>query len=630
MKLLYLLILRIFNGRECIFVSNDKEQNNEEIFEDNHIGEGIKEKSNDEHPIEKETHKKITCSNCGTENPKSNLFCKNCGSPFVQKVFCQSCNSEMPVYNSFCSKCGGILKQNIPRIQQTPGTMHITPHPSQQQIVDSQRYYVAPPPQDQIKTIEQIRLAKNQTYNMIATVVGFLMIFAGIVGLIFFIIMMAVAPSVIDEIVPIDQRGYYYGTLAAMFIPTITALVIAGISLVTYRPEGNAWKGFYYTLRYLFVGFSSILAIFIVLSIGSWIFYNPSTPLSGSPPFWLFTMIEIPIVNFPLVALVVIVLMVFFLGIVSMEIPILIRIIKKHRKNKKTSEEISLDDSSSKESIHLEFDTERKIFEESGVKLSVLDKRKGILPSIFYLFKNNPLVGSIELLGASYVTSIIIILILTPFIREDTELEPIEEQNPFTTILSLAWAGVFEEISFRLLIIGIPMIFVVLVRYLMQQKNDSETNKLIPADRVKVLDDAEKIRRWDIPLAIRGKYKKISYPEWTLIIISSTLFGFAHWEKWTGSWGAWKIVQAGVAGIFLSYAFVKYGIESAIFIHVSNNVLIGLAVFSGTVGANWIAGISGFVISCLWAVGVLKFFSLVIGFALTLYYRKDDKKSLNY
>ncbi len=614
-------------------MSNEKEQNNEEIFEDNHLGEDTKEQSQDEHPNENETKNEISCSNCGTLNPKSNLFCKNCGSPFVQKVICQQCSSEMPVYNSFCSKCGGILKQNIPQIQQTPGTTHIPPHPSQQQIFDPQRYYVSPPSPGEMNAQEQIRLARYQTFNIVGSVAGFLMIFAGIVGLIVFIIVMAFSPSVINEILLPEDRAYYYGSLVAMFIPLIIGVTIAGISLIIYRPEGNAWKGFYYTLRYLFVGFSAVLAILIVLSIGSWIFYNPSTPISGSIPFWLFVMIEIPIVNFPLVALVVIIIMVFLLGVVSMVIPTLIRIIKKYQKNNQISEEISFDDNSGIEPIVLELDKEKKITEESDVKLSLLETRKGVLPSIFYLLKNNPIIGSIELLGASYLVSIILILIMTPFINQNTSggSTPVEAPDPFITLFSLAWAGVFEEISFRLLIIGIPMIFVMLTRYLMQQQKSSiETMERIPADRMKVLDDTEKIKDWQILFAIRGKYKKISYPEWTLIIISSTLFGFAHWEKWTGSWGAWKIVQAGVAGLFLSYAFVKYGIESAIFIHVSNNVLIGLAVFSGTVGANWIAGISSFLVSCLFAVGIFKIISFVINFALTLYFRKGDKKSLSY
>jgi len=614
-------------------VSNEKEQNNEEISIDNHLDEEIKEQSQDELSSEKEKQNGVPCSNCGTENPKSNLFCKNCGHPFVQKVACQNCGSEMPVYNSFCSKCGGILKQTIPHLRQTPGNEHLPPHPSQHQIVDPQKYYVAPPPPGQINTLEQMRLARYHTYNLMGTIAGYLMIFGGIIGFIIFIIMMAYAPSVIADIVPENQIATYYATLVAMFVPGCIATIIAGLSLISYRPEGNAWKGLYYTLRYLFVGFSSIMAFLIILSIGSWMFYNPSTPVNGSTVFWLFTMIEIQIVNFPLAALVAILISIFLLCVVSMEIPTIVKLVKRYRKKskiKEVSEEITLDDSSDKESVVLELDKGRKISEEFGIKLSLLETRKGILSSVFYLFKNNPLVGSIELLGASFVISFIIVLLSTPFIGGDSEPITGEEPNPYTTIFSLAWAGVFEEISFRLLIIGIPMIVVIFIRYLMQQRNGNETKELIPADRVKVITDTEKIKIWDIPLAIRGKYKKISYPEWTLIVISSALFGFAHWEKWTGSWGAWKIVQAGVAGLFLSYAFVKYGIEAAIFIHVSNNVIIGLTVFSEMVGIRWIAGTAGFIMFSLWGIGILKISSSVINFALTMYYKKDDKKSINH
>ncbi len=616
---------------ECTFVSNDKEQNNEGILGDENTEEEVQEKSQDEIQTENDKPPKITCSSCGEENPKSNLFCKSCGAPFVQKVFCQQCNAEMPVYNSFCSKCGGVLKQNIPRIQQTSGNTSISLPASGHPIVDSQRYYVAPPPVNFQKLQEQKRLSKYQTYNTIGTVIGALLIFSGFISLILFMIVASV-----DDVVPSESKASYYGFLIAIFIPSIIGTFIIGISLIKYRPEGNAWKGFYYTLRYLFVGFSSILAVLIVLSIGSWIFYNPSTRINGSIPFWLFVMIKIPIVDFKIVALMSIITTVFLLCVVSMVLPTSIRLYKKFQKKRKISDEVTPDVHSSEKSIDIELEQEKNFPEESGVKLSVFEKRKGQLNSLFYILKNNPVVGSVELLGLSFVLSVIIIFILSPFIGGDNGTpasgEPI---NPFISVLLLAWAGISEEISFRIFIIGIPMIFIMLIRYLMQQNKNLEPKSRIADDRMEVLTKTEKsfpakIKIWDIPLAIRGKYKKISYPEWTLIIISSTLFGFAHWEKWTGSWGAWKIFQAGVAGLILSYAFVKYGIESAIFIHVSNNVCIGLLALSQEAGASWIAGITAFIIACFWGIGIIKIISVIINFSLKMYYYKEDSKNLKY
>ena len=610
-------------------MSNDREHNEEDIIEEEEmkLDTTISNK-------EVEKAKEITCSSCGTINPKSNLFCKNCGTPFVQKVHCSKCGSEMPVYNSFCSKCGGILKQTIPRIEKLPQQSEITPHPSQQQPIETQKYYVAPPPVNQTQVLEQMKLQRNQTFNLIGTIVGFLAIFSGIIGFIFFFIVISVSRSLIIEMYGTDQIAYYYGSLIAMFVPGCIALIIAGASLITYRPDGNAWKGFYHTLRFMFVGFSAILALFTVISIGSWMFYNPTTPVSGSTPFWLFTMIEIPINNFPLGALTAILISIFLVGVILMEIPTIIKLVKNYKKKKAEENTSQENEEYVTEKVKLELEKEKKIYQETGVKISILERRKGLLPSLFYFAKSNPLIGSIELLGASYVSSIILILILTPFMEEGTGGgEPGEAPDPFITILSLAWAGVFEELSFRLILIGLPMIFVMLFRYLRQSKSTNITKYTVPEDRLDVIEKVEKsgtekVLLRDVFLAFRGKYKKIGIPEWILIGISSLLFGFAHWEGWTGSWGAWKIVQATVAGFFLSYAFAKYGLESSIFIHVTNNVLIGLAVYSGTAGANWISGISGFVVSCLWAIGILKFISVVIGFALHLYYRRDDKYNL--
>jgi len=243
------------------------------------------------------------------------------------------------------------------------------------------------------------------------------------------------------------------------------------------------------------------------------------------------------------------------------------------------------------------------------LKLSPLEERKGILPTAFYQVKNMPFTKSIELLGASMITSIVIILLLTPFITEG-DTGPIAE-DPFVSIIAVAWAGVLEELSFRLILIGVPMVFVVLIRFIIQEnaKTDSiSIEKNVEKKRLKVSN---------IFLAIRGKYKTIGYVEWSLIGASSLIFGFAHWEGWTGSWGAWKIVQAGLSGFFLSYAFVKYGIESAIFIHITNNVISALAVVSEEVGnTEWLTTITNFLTWGLMFIGIMKIVSVIINFFL--------------
>ncbi|NHJ06137.1 MAG: CPBP family intramembrane metalloprotease [Candidatus Heimdallarchaeota archaeon] len=579
-----------------------------------------------------ENQNEIICSKCNASNPKTNLFCRSCGSPFVDKIKCKNCGAEMPSYNSFCSSCGGILKQT----STTPRSSNFQtglppPQPYTQPYQQPGVVYQYPQQPDYS---EYAKKAQLESANTIGTVFGFILIAAGIIGIILFIFMVSFSPAIIAETAAEMgvSMAVYYGSLIAIFIPTSIIFIISGYSLIAYRPENNAWKGFYFSLRYLFVGFSAVISLVSLITFFSWIFYNPLTKISGNLPFWLFTSLRIPLIEISTVLFATILFLVFLL---CTGIMITFSVFKylqlKKRKNiikeEKTEEFLDLNEESKKSENSSQLIVENKT-KEPLVKLSLLEERKGRLSNIFYIFKNSPLIGSIELLGASYLISFIIIFILTPLIPE-SEGTGGGEDDPIILVLSLAWAGIAEEISFRLILIGLPMIFVILFRYLNQNKKENISylkSNDIQNKSAEILQDSEsskdKIKNWEIPLAIRGKYRKIGYPEWILISISSIIFGFAHWEQWTGSWGAWKIVQATAGGFFLSYAFVKYGIESAMFIHISNNVITGLSSLAPLVGANWVAGFASFVTFSLFGIGAMKIVGVLVNFGYYMYYRK--------
>jgi class 3 adenylate cyclase len=50
---------------------------------------------------------KMTCSNCGSENPEGNRFCADCGAPLL--IRCPNCGSEGPPGKRFCGACGTAL-----------------------------------------------------------------------------------------------------------------------------------------------------------------------------------------------------------------------------------------------------------------------------------------------------------------------------------------------------------------------------------------------------------------------------------------------------------------------------------------------------------------------------------------
>jgi len=565
----------------------------------------------EEKETDSETDKEsIICTNCGEKNPQTNLFCNFCGHHFVDKINCSKCEEENPIYNSYCSYCGTpmrLIQQSTQQVQQSPTISTAR---------DKQSVYTPLhklPPDVQERLNEQQRKQKLESRNTIATVFGIIFIVLGIGFLITFFVFVFVTQSelfaeIIGDLGTEITEATYYGALIGMMIPPFIILMTAGISLLAYKPDNDAWKGLYRILRFLFLGFSSLVAIFVIISIFGWIFYNPNEIVSINEYFWLFYIFIIPI-NMTKSNLYILLFFIYFSCILLMTVPTLVKyLLKRYHSDLDMNSETEKKDDTTK---LLDNDIEKSSSQQELhiLKLSPLEERKGILPTAFYQIKNMPLIKSIELLGLSMISSIIIILLLTPFIPVP-DTAPIAE-DPFVSIIAVAWAGVFEELSFRLILIGVPMIFVVLIRFIIQE--NAKTDSLSLEKKV----EKKKLKIYDIFLAIRGKYKSIGYMEWSLIGVSSLIFGFAHWEGWTGSWGAWKIVQAGLSGFFLSYAFVKYGIESAIFIHITNNVVSALSVVSIEVGnSGWITFITNFLIWGLMFIGIMKGVSVIVNFIL--------------
>jgi hypothetical protein len=71
---------------------------------------------------------------------------------------------------------------------------------------------------------------------------------------------------------------------------------------------------------------------------------------------------------------------------------------------------------------------------------------------------------------------------------------------------------------------------------------------------------------------------KLEHITISLIIISSILFGLAHYP----SWGLWKILPTFIAGLAFGYLFVRKGIHTAIILHfLIDYMYIILLIFSG-------------------------------------------------
>jgi len=162
---------------------------------------------------------------------------------------------------------------------------------------------------------------------------------------------------------------------------------------------------------------------------------------------------------------------------------------------------------------------------------------------------HSPLFAVCGVLFANLFISLAVVFILELFGGVPTS--PVEEAEVWELLFLLANASVWEELIVRVLMIGLPLIFIDLAR-----------NKL----------------RTQKSRYILGGGFSFGIPEIVLIILSSTIFGLAHYE----GWGAWKIIPTAIGGVGLGYLFLKYGLAAAIMVHFSLDYLtMPIEVFDG-------------------------------------------------
>jgi hypothetical protein len=108
-------------------------------------------------------------------------------------------------------------------------------------------------------------------------------------------------------------------------------------------------------------------------------------------------------------------------------------------------------------------------------------------------------------------------------------------------LLELANAAVWEEVIVRVLLIGVPLLMIDIIR--------------------------RKMRK-DWHAYILGGRFKFGTPEVALILISASIFGYAHY---LGGWGIWKIPAAAIGGVAFGYLFLKFGLAAAIVMHFATD-----------------------------------------------------------
>ncbi|UJG40603.1 MAG: CPBP family intramembrane metalloprotease [Candidatus Heimdallarchaeum aukensis] len=189
----------------------------------------------------------------------------------------------------------------------------------------------------------------------------------------------------------------------------------------------------------------------------------------------------------------------------------------------------------------------------------------------------------------------------------------------YIQLSSLYWAGLFEEISFRFLIMGVPLFIIHGFRYLIAKILQYYKSK----NEVPVKEKEENKKIENPFLYLTGRWKKLRIIDFVFLIASSFFFGYVHYQF--GSWAIWKIFQAGIAGLIFGYAFYKFGLHAAIFLHTVNDFAIGIMLVPNL--GLMVQG--GFVVIVLVLMGIMYsfyIFSLFLKKTSNLSFRKLNKQ----
>ena len=120
--------------------------------------------------------------------------------------------------------------------------------------------------------------------------------------------------------------------------------------------------------------------------------------------------------------------------------------------------------------------------------------------------------------------------------------------DTYASMFTLANAGVWEEISTRVLIIGLPLGIVALL--------------------------SGKKQSWRYLLGGFG----VSKASMISIIIAALVFGYAH----ETGWGFAKVIPAFIFGMAAGYLYAKYGLYAAILMHFVNDYLMAFVWLGGS------------------------------------------------
>jgi hypothetical protein len=226
--------------------------------------------------------------------------------------------------------------------------------------------------------------------------------------------------------------------------------------------------------------------------------------------------------------------------------------------------------------------------------------RVGVSDGYRALF-TNPLAATMVLLGAtSFVTALVDTFQSSAGISTGSLTG-----DPFLLLVNIAFAPLFEESTFRLILIGVPVLLLALillrgyspswaVRVLWRPSSLWDVDEADGVETVRSFKEASPSMFPDGPrdsLKVRA-IKPVVY---AFLLLSSFIFGYAHYASGAG-WGPGKISEAALAGLALGYLYVKYGFHTNVLLHWSVNYVGTIFSFfaQGLLGIPWTSNTGSF------------------------------------
>ncbi len=140
-------------------------------------------------------------------------------------------------------------------------------------------------------------------------------------------------------------------------------------------------------------------------------------------------------------------------------------------------------------------------------------------------------------------------------------------QLPLWALLfELLNASVYEEVVFRVLLVGVPLLLgsIVLRSYAVRARR-------VPPGRSPARHVLGSFRYLYGGGVNRASSPILFLASLILLIGSSLVFGLAH----APGWGDWKILPAAVGGLVMGYLFLRHGLAVAILFHFATDMLVG-------------------------------------------------------